>query len=107
MQCPSEVVSKLSLARWILGFLSSSTLGIGSFCNIHCQYPLNDLGSILTSLNSWQQSGKMPIRVKSRRLSQIEGPLRAPSPANSRFPLDLPGIGYADTFREVVKKVSV
>lgn len=49
----------------------------------------------------------MPLRVKSRP-AQVEVPLRTPSPG--RFPLQgvqLPDITEDDSFREVVKKLSV
>ncbi|KAK6087579.1 ion transporter [Seiridium cupressi] len=47
----------------------------------------------------------MPIRVKSRPISQGD---RAPSPHWAQHDSgELPDIGYDDTFREVVKKLSV
>jgi hypothetical protein len=47
----------------------------------------------------------MPIRVKSRPLSQPEG-LRTPSPMIELYG-DLPEIEDDDSFRDVIKKLSV
>ncbi|KAH8900173.1 hypothetical protein GQ53DRAFT_741135 [Thozetella sp. PMI_491] len=47
----------------------------------------------------------MPLRVKSRRPPEDDA--RAPSPVSTRIPLELPTIGTEDSFREVVKKISV
>ena len=52
----------------------------------------------------------MPLRVKSRTVGQEAG-LRTPSPfgrhVHVRFGSELPDISIDDTFREVVKKLSV
>lgn len=50
----------------------------------------------------------MPIRVKSRP-QQAEAALRTPSPTgrHARFGAELPDISDSDSFRVVVKKLSV
>lgn len=48
-----------------------------------------------------------PLRVKSRPLSQIEPALRTPSPFRQRFDEEHPEIEDDDTFRDVVKKLSM
>ncbi len=51
----------------------------------------------------------MPLRVKSRPLSQADPGLRTPSPfgRHARLGAELPDITVDDTFREVVKKLSM
>jgi hypothetical protein len=50
----------------------------------------------------------MPLRVKSRPLSGAD-PLRTPSPLGRqvRFGPELPDISVDDTFRDLVKKLSM
>ncbi|KAK1749846.1 calcium channel YVC1 [Echria macrotheca] len=57
---------------------------------------------------SWKPACEMPLRVKSRPLSQADPGLRTPSPQGRqvRFGPELPDITVDDTFREVVKKLS-
>ncbi len=47
-----------------------------------------------------------PVRVRTRPLSQVEVGPRTPSPYR-RMDGDLPDIQHDDSFREVVKKLSV
>lgn len=49
----------------------------------------------------------MPIRVKSRPLSQTAHGPRTPSPFGARDFGELPDIDHDDSFREVIKKLSV
>ena len=49
----------------------------------------------------------MPLRVKSRPVSQVEDVGRAPSPMGARFSSPLPDIGHDDSFRDVIKKASL
>lgn len=49
----------------------------------------------------------MPLRVKSRPLSQEEPGPRTPSPFSPRYLGALPDIEHDDSFREVIKKLSV
>ncbi len=48
-----------------------------------------------------------PLRVKSRPHSQVEPALRTPSPYGHRDDGELPEIEEDDSFREVVKKLSM
>ncbi len=53
-------------------------------------------------------NSRMPIRVKSRRLSQIEDTARAQArPRSEMTTAYLPDIAHDDSFREVIKKLSV
>lgn len=47
------------------------------------------------------------MRVKSRPVSGIESGLRTPSPYGARYDAGLPDIEQDDSFREVVKKLSM
>jgi hypothetical protein len=49
----------------------------------------------------------MPLRVKSRPLSQHEAGPRTPSPFRPRYFGELPDIEHDDSFREVIKKLSM
>ncbi len=49
----------------------------------------------------------MPLRVKSRPQSQVEPPLRTPSPYGHRDDEELPEIADDDSFKELVKKLSM
>lgn len=50
----------------------------------------------------------MPIRVKSRKLPGADEPPRSPSPMGYRFDgYGLPDIRDDDSFREMIKKLSV
>jgi len=51
----------------------------------------------------------MPVRVKSRPLGGPEAGLRTPSPVGRQvhFGPELPDITFDDSFREVVKKLSM
>lgn len=48
------------------------------------------------------------LRVKARPFSQQDsGPPRTPSPFSNRYVGELPDIEHDDSFREVIKKLSV
>jgi hypothetical protein len=50
----------------------------------------------------------MPIRVKSRKPAGADEPPRSPSPYGQRFDAcKLPDIGDDDSFREMIKKLSM
>ncbi|KAB5572168.1 hypothetical protein GE09DRAFT_659989 [Coniochaeta sp. 2T2.1] len=49
----------------------------------------------------------MPIRVKIRPLSHHENGTRTPSPFGGRYYGEFPDIAHDDSFREVIKKLSV
>jgi len=49
----------------------------------------------------------MPLRVKSRPLSQHDNGPRTPSPFGARYSGELPDIEHDDSFREVIKKLSM